>query len=292
MTFEEEMSKNFDSWQTVLKENEIEDLRKIHQNKVTAKQNVTNIRNMHLYHNASEVDYAVDYNKALLQSTMANVAWNHAIEETKRNLNAKAVREALKNGPYFAVLPIGANTVDRIPMTEIDRLALFATTLNPEPYLNWDVAEEYAASIKKYFYNHDEEYSRKAYALVGALSDYFDENKSDDLYHPYERITASNDGIRFLSICITLDLLEKEMRYRGIDEKIGLEYAQFTDYFQQLMKFEPVPYKAFDAYDEENDYHRLILGTFREQMEEGTEISQMMEEYKPVEEEEKGTSYH
>ena len=122
---------------------------------------------------------------------------------------------------YFYVKPddslppkLPEDLIYTIKIDDINSLALFATTLEPEPEITESFG--YASALYTYFQNHK------------------DINNFNDCY---KKITSSSWGNQFLCTTISLFLLEKELRTNGIREELITKYNNMAMDYQKQIEF-------------------------------------------------------
>lgn len=122
---------------------------------------------------------------------------------------------------YFYVKPddsfptkLPEDLVYTIKIDDINSLALFATTLEPEPEIRENFG--YASALYTYFQNH---------------------NDVNNLSECYKKITSNNWGNQFLCTTISLFLLEKELRTNGIREDLINKYNNVVIDYQKQIEF-------------------------------------------------------
>ena len=122
---------------------------------------------------------------------------------------------------YFYVKPddslppkLPEDLIYTIKIDDINSLALFATTLEPEPETTESFG--YASALYTYFQNHK------------------DINNFNDCY---KKITSSSWGNQFLCTTISLFLLEKELRTNGIKEELITKYNNMAMDYQKQIEF-------------------------------------------------------
>ena len=108
--------------------------------------------------------------------------------------------------------PSQQDLVYNISIDDINSLSLFATTLEPEQTVT--AVAGYANALYTYFSNNSE---------INSYSDC------------YKKITSNSYGNKFLHTTISLFLLEKRMRSKGIDKNIIKTYSEVvSDYHNQI----------------------------------------------------------
>ena len=101
-----------------------------------------------------------------------------------------------------------------ISIDDINSLALFATTLEPE---------QTVTAVTGY---------------TNALYTYFKENGDNNIYSDcYNKINSNSYGSQFLSTTISLFLLEKRMRINGIDKNILKQYNEVVNAYHNQIEF-------------------------------------------------------
>jgi len=122
---------------------------------------------------------------------------------------------------YFYVKPddslppkLPEDLIYTIKIDDINSLALFATTLEPEPEITESFG--YASALYTYFQNHK------------------DINNFNECY---KKINSSSWGNQFLYTTISLFLLEKELRTNGIREELITKYNNIAMDYQKQIEF-------------------------------------------------------
>ena len=122
---------------------------------------------------------------------------------------------------YFYVKPddsfppkLPEDLIYTIKIDDINFLALFATTLEPETEIRESYG--YAKALYTYFQNHND---------VNNLSDC------------YKKISSNSWGNQFLCTTISLFLLEKELRTNGIREDLINKYNNIAMNYQKQIEF-------------------------------------------------------
>lgn len=122
---------------------------------------------------------------------------------------------------YFYVKPddsippkLPEDLIYTIKIDDINSLALFATTLEPEPEISESFG--YASALYSHFQSH------------GDVNNYSE---------CYKKITSNSWGNQFLCTTISLFLLEKELRANGIREDLITEYNNIVKDYQKQIEF-------------------------------------------------------
>ena len=124
-------------------------------------------------------------------------------------------KEYFYGKPYDSFPPkLPEDLIYTIKIDDINSLALFATTLEPEPEITESFG--YASALYTYSQNHK------------------DINNFNDCY---KKITSSSWGNQFLCTTISLFLLEKELRTNGIREELITKYNNMAMDYQKQIEF-------------------------------------------------------
>lgn len=115
--------------------------------------------------------------------------------------------------PGDNVAPKPEDLIYNISIDDINQLALFATTLEPEQGIG----------VSGY---------------SNALYTYFKENGDNSIYSDcYNKINSNSYGSQFLSTTISLFLWEKRMRSIGIDKTILKAYNEVVNAYHNQIEF-------------------------------------------------------
>jgi len=127
----------------------------------------------------------------------------------------------MKKKEYFYVKPndsfptrLPENLIYNISIDDINLLALFATTLEPEPEISESLG--YVSALYSHFQSHGD---------------------ADNYSDCYKKITSNSWGSKFLCTTISLFLLEKELRTNGIRENLINEYNDIVVDYQRQIEF-------------------------------------------------------
>ena len=122
---------------------------------------------------------------------------------------------------YFYVKPddsfpnkLPEDLIYKISIDDINSLALFAITLEPEPEITESLG--HAKALYTYFQNHD---------------------NINNFSNCYKKIISNSWGNQFLCTTISLFLLEKELRINGIKEDLINQYNNIVIDYQKQIEF-------------------------------------------------------